>query len=166
MASVFTSYAEFQASEAYKSALAGAGIDVLLFDPANPTTRVVSAVTNLSLNETFEKVALLEAGNTGVNEFVDGAHTGSGSLSFHVRPENIDSLPTRDNAIGKRYAMFLMVASDGQREQQGAVLASIEGVVISQINRTTGARDAVTGSISFSYTKFLSGEQYAAASGS
>lgn len=157
-------YLEFRnAAQAYPTKKAGAGVEVLVFDVLDPTNPILGATTGVNYSDRFEQIPIEEAGKSGTDEIVSGAHSGSGSFSAYYTPQTADNMPTRNNFLTKEYQVIERIAIG--RPGAGTVLAAYMGVKISDVSGQQGARGAKTMSFQFLYTNRMNGLEWAAITG-
>lgn len=153
------SYTEFAEQEAYRSKHAGSGLAVVIRNAKDPTDTVVGATTGIQPTDDFEKIPIEEAGESVVEEIVDGRHTGSMSIPAFWTPEWGDKLPTSQNHIGKEYVVLITVAED--REGAGTVVDAYTGCKITRVSPPYGARGARTLDIAFLFKRHYNGQEWA-----
>lgn len=156
-------YADFQAQDAYVSKHSGSGLEAVLLDETDPSQIIVGAVTSFNYTDDFEVIPVEEAGNDGVDEIVQGRHSGTGTIQHFWTPEWNDNLLSRDEFIGRKFTVLIRVASE--REGAGAVQDAFTGVAISRVGASHGARGARTMDLAFSYETRYNGARWAAKSG-
>ena len=71
------SYSDFVASEEYASKQSGSALHVLIIDEDDPTQTVIGATTGINATDDFETIPIEEAGEDGVDEIVQGRHSGN-----------------------------------------------------------------------------------------
>lgn len=161
-------YADLVSSDAYQSKMAGAAVGVQLINARDPSDVVIGAATSLSSSEQYEQVAVEEAGNDGVDEFVEGRHAGSGSLSGFWTPEWGDNVPRRQDFIDREFVILKTIAPNRVRDGDnlaGIVVEAFVGVKINAVSNQQGARGAVMLDIGFVFSRRYSGAEWAALSG-
>jgi hypothetical protein len=156
-------YTAFMLEESYPRKRTGAQLVVSIMNAANPAERAVSATTGLNRNESFEVVAVEEVGNDGVDEQVQGRHSGSFSCSAYFSAEQNDKLPTRQDFKGKEYLVLVQIAEGWPGA--GNVLDAYVGCVLSEEGSQMAPRGAATVNLSFSYTRRYNGKEWAALGG-
>jgi hypothetical protein len=157
------SYAEFEQDAAYNAKMDGAAFQVILRDADNPAVVFLGAVSNQSFSDNYSTTAVEECGDDGVNEIVQGRHTGTGSLSGFWTGERGDALPTRQSFLGKKYTMTYVIAPG--RPGAGNVTDAFTGVTLVSNDSGVQARGARTFNLSIQYLRRYSGAEWAALSG-
>ena len=156
-------YSDFQGIDAYDSKHAGAAVEIQLLDDDDPTTPIIGAATNHSIDNRFENVAIEEAGNEGVDEHAQGRHDVRGSISAFWTPRWNDTLPTRTSFVGKTYTILEVIASD--RQGAGNVVNALIGCRIESFSQSHGARGAKTVNLSYVATHHYNGAEWGAFGG-
>lgn len=156
-------YNEFKGRQEYLAKYSGSAIGVAIFDELDPSKVVIGKVSGVNPNQNFEAIPIEEAGNDGVDEIVQGRHDGAMSVSAFWTPEWADTVPTRQNFIGKKYLILLFVGA--QRPSEGVILGAYTGGVINNISDPFGARGARTFNFSFLFERQYSGQEWADLSG-
>ena len=159
-----TTYAEFVASQEYPSKQSGSAIEILLINADDPSDVTIGATTGISMNDDFEKIPVEEAGEDGVDEIVDGRHSGSASIPAFWTAQWNDGLPTRQNFIGKEYLILERFGED--RPNAGVVINAYVGAKLSRHGNQQGARGAKTVDLAFTYTRRYNGAEWSALTGS
>lgn len=157
-------YAAFSALSEYLSKYAGASILAVIVDESDPTQVIVSQTTGISNNEQFEIIPIEEAGSDGVDEIVQGRHSGTISVPLFWTPQRNDALPTRQTFIGKSYVVIAKVAK-GRPGEDNVVNAFVGCKLSDNSTFNVGARGAVTGNLSFGYTRRYNGTEWAVLTG-
>jgi len=158
------SYADFQASDQYRSKVAGASYEVLILNEADPSDVIIGKTTGLNLNEDYESLPVEEGGEDGVNEIVQGRHAISGNVPALFTPERNDRLPSRLNFIGKTYSIIQRIGEDWPGA--GQVIQVVTGAKISRRGDQSGARGLVTLDLAFVAKTRYTGKQWNARTGS
>lgn len=153
------SYADLVASETYRAGLAGAALEILLVDPADITKAVVGASVGFNYSEQYEVVPREEAGNTGVDEHVQGRHRGTCSMNHFWTAETNDKLPTRASFIGKKFCVIVRIGK-GQ-PMEGVVVDVFLDCTLNSKSSNIGARGARMSDLAFDFTRRLSGQEWA-----
>ena len=154
-------YSDFKDGPTYASKRSGAGVGFLLVNALDASDVIVAAGTSLNDRNDFETIPVEEAGNDGVDEHVQGRHSGSGSLALYFTAQANDKLPTRENFLGKVYTVLRFIANIPGSDSPDTVLDAWVGVRISGINTQHGARGNLSIDASFVFTNHYNGEQYA-----
>ena len=100
------SYSDFQALPEFREKQSGAGVEILIFDAADPGAPIIGAASSMNLTQEFAVTPVEEAGNDGVDEFVQDRHTGRADISAFFTPAWAESIPTRQSFIGKSYTVI------------------------------------------------------------
>ncbi len=148
-------YADFQVTDDYVSKQSGSSVEVVLLDEADPGESIVSAVSSINWTDDFEVIPIEEAGQDGVDEQVQGRHSGSGTMQLFFSGIRNDRLPTRGTNIGTGYTVFERIGED--RANPGTVLNAFTGVKLSRVASSHGARGAKTMDLAFSYENRYNG---------
>lgn len=156
-------YRDLQSSPEYVSKHAGSGIEVSIMNELNPSELVVGALSGNNSSEDFEAIPIEEVGNDGVDEIVQGRHSGSISCPGFWTPEWNDSLPTRQTFIGKRYTVMARIAEG--RPQAGTVVNVWTGCTLTRLGQSHGARGALTIDMAFLFTNRYNGAEWAERAG-
>lgn len=156
-------YADFVASEEYKSKHSGSGLLVQILDEDDPTKVIIGATTGINGTDDFETVPIEEAGNDGVDEIVQGRHTISITLPAFWTPAWNDTLPTRQSFIGKSYTVLELIAED--RPNAGTVVNAYTGCKVSRYGQSNGARGVKTVDLAFACERRYSGQEWATLTG-
>lgn len=159
-----TTYADFTADSEYQSKQSGSAIEVLIVNSADPSDVIIGAVTGINNTEEFETIPIEEAGEDGVDEIVQGRHTGSMSLPAFWTPAWNDTLPTRQTFIGKEYVIIERFGED--RPNAGVVVNAYVGCKLNRFGQSHNARGAKTVDLAFVYTRRYNGAEWSALSGS
>lgn len=157
-------YSEFQADPAYTEVADGAAFGVVVVSASDPSERLVGATTNLNFNENFSSQPVEEGGVDGINEFPQGAHSGSLSFSLAWRPEQNDKLPTRQNYLNQGLYMVLVTPAEG-RPGAGLVSDAFTGVRITSAQQGVPGRGNRSINVQAFYSRRYSGEEWAALTG-
>jgi hypothetical protein len=152
-------YTDFAASDAYVSKQSGSGLEVVLLDETDLDVVVVGAVSNYNFTDDFEVIPIEEAGNEGVDEIVQGRHSGNGTIQNFFTGQWNDALLTRQNFIGRGFTVQVRIASE--RSGAGTVVDCFTGVKISRVGASHGARGARTMDLAFSYETRYNGQEWA-----
>jgi len=152
-------YADLVADPAYTSKHSGSGIEILIAEEGDPSQLVIGATTGNNNNEDFETIPVEEAGNDGVDEFVQGRHSGTMSIPAFWTPQWNDTLPSRQDFVGKRYTIFTRIAPG--RPGAGTVTNAWIGCTLSRLGISFGARGAVTLDLAFSFKRRYKGQEWA-----
>lgn len=161
-------YADLVGSDAYNSKMAGAAVGIQLINARDPSDVVVGAATSLPVSEQYEQVAVEEAGNDGIDEFVEGRHAGSGSISGFWTPEWGDKVPTRQAFIDREFVILKTIAPNRVRDGEdlsGIVVEALVGVKINSVSIQHGARGAKMLDLGFVFSRRYSGAEWAELSG-
>lgn len=153
-------YADLEASDSYVSKHSGAGVAVALYDENDVAAPLLGAASNVNATDDFEGIGIEEAGNDGVDEWVLGRHSGSGTIQAFFTPKWNDALPTRQNFIGRRFILIEKIAAT--RPSAGEILNAYVGVIITRVGSSHGARGAKTFDIAINYERRYSGSEWAA----
>jgi hypothetical protein len=156
-------YTDFMAEDAYATKHSGSGVEIVLVNEEDPTDVVIGAATGINVSEDFEVVPVEEAGNDGVDEIVQGRHSGSLTIQAFFTPEWNDGLPTRQTFIGKSYVILERIPEG--RPGAGNVLNAYTGAKMSRKGGAHGARGAKTLDLAFAFERGYNGEEYADLSG-
>lgn len=156
-------YADLVASDEYQSKYAGAAIEVVIVDIANPGSPIIGATAGINPADDFETVPIEEAGNDGVDEIVQGRHSGAMTIPAFFSPQYNDSLPTRQDFIGKTYTIYQRIAPG--RPQAGAILNVWTGAKLQRYGIAQAARGALTVDLSFAFERRYKGEEWAVLAG-
>jgi hypothetical protein len=157
------SYADFVATDDYRSKHAGSALAILIFNEDSPGPPLISAATGINSTDDFETVPIEEAGNDGVDEIVQGRHTVSFTVQAFWTPERNDTLPTRQDFIGRKWTVMVVIAPG--RPGAGNVVDVWTGCVLSRVGGAHGARGAKTTDLAFSAERRYSGQEWATLSG-
>lgn len=156
-------YADFQTTESFRTKKAGANFDVAIVNANDPADRVLGAAAGLNFNDQFSTNPVEELGNDGVDEFTDGRHRGTGTVSAFWTPEWADRVPTRQNFIGRKYTIFNRIAQG--REGAGTVVDVFTGSKINSVSSDIAPRGNRMINLGFDYARRYSGEEWAALAG-
>lgn len=156
-------YADFVASQNYTSKQSGSAVLVVLVDEDDPTQTIVGATTGINATDDFETIPIEEAGEDGVDEIVQGRHSGNLTLPAFWTGQWNDKLPTRQNFIGKSYTILEKFGED--RPNTGTVINAFTGCKISRLGASNGARGAKTFDLAFAYERRYNGQQWATLTG-
>lgn len=157
------SYSDFIDSESYLSKVSGSHIAVLLFKEDNPSDPVIGGATGINHTDDFETIPIEEAGNDGVDEIVQGRHTGSCTIQAFWAARRNDRLPTRQAFIGNVWLIIEVIAPG--RPGAGNVVNAYTGCVNSRVGGAHGARGAKTTDLAFTYERRYNGKEWAALTG-
>ena len=157
------SYAAYRASDAYTSKVAGASVEILILNADDPSEVIIGRTTGMNSNEDFETLPVEEAGESGVNEIVDGRHTITGNLPAFYSPQWNDRLPTRQNFIAKRYTIMKRIGEDWPHA--GTVLDVVTGCKLSRLGNQQGARGLITLDMAFTGERRYNGGEWEALTG-
>lgn len=152
-------YADFVAADAYRSKKSGSHVEVLIVDETDPAVAIIGAATGINWSDEFELIPVEEAGNDGVDEIVQGRHSGSGSINAFWTPEWNDNLQTRQAFIGRKYIIYEQLGVN--RPFEGIILNAFVGAAISRVGSNHAARGAKMSDMGFSYERRYSGQEYA-----
>ena len=153
------SYAEYQQTDAYRSKVAGAHVEVLILDALSPSEIIIGKTTGINWNEDFETLPVEESGNDGVDEIVDGRHAITGNVPAFFTAQWNDSLPTRQSFIGKRYTIIERIGEDWPNA--GTVLNAATGCKLSRQGQQMGARGLKTVDLAFTAERRYNGAEWA-----
>ena len=156
-------YADFVASDEYQSKQSGSALHVLIIDEDDPTSVVIGATTGINATDDFETIPVEEAGEDGVDEIVQGRHSGNLTVPAFWTAQWNDILPTRQNFIGKSYTIIERFGED--RPNAGTVINAYTGCKISRVGASNGARGAKTLDLAFAYERRYNGQQWATLTG-
>ena len=153
-------YSDFEATEEYLGAGAGAQYLIVMVNVDNPSESF-TGFSGVSGNDDFEQIPIEEAGNDGVDEFATGRHSGAVNLNGFWRPEYNDGFfPTRQSFVGRTYTLFRKIAPD--RPSAGTVVDVWTNINVSSYASQQGARGAMTFSMSAPFSRRYNGQQWAA----
>lgn len=160
-------YSEFVATPEYKSKQAGAAIKVLIMLESDPTRTIIGAVSGLQYNDALEAIGIEEAGNDGVDEIIQGRHSGNLSVNAFWTAEWNDELPTRQTFLGSAGGPYtvLEMGSDDRPNMADVVLNAFVGCRIDSMGANVGARGPKTMDIRMLFTRRHSGSEWAALTG-
>lgn len=153
------SYQDFLASDDYVSKQSGSSVEVVILDEDDPGASIVSAVSSINWTDDLEVIPIEEAGQDGVDEQVQGRHSGSGTVQLFFSGQRNDALPSRQSFIGKGFTLFEKIGED--RANPGTVLNAFTGVKLSRVASSHGARGAKTTDLAFSYERRYKGSEWA-----
>jgi hypothetical protein len=156
-------YADFQALPEFREKQSGAGVEILIFDAANPGAPIIGAASSLNATEEFATTPVEEAGNDGVDEFVQDRHTGRADISAFYTPAWAESVPTRQSFIGKSYTVIERVAVG--RAGAGTVLRAFTKCRITGVSNAHGARGPMTTNLSLVFSRAYNGAEWAVLAG-
>ncbi len=156
-------YADFVADQEYASKQSGSALHVLILDEDDPTQTVIGATTGINATDDFEVIPVEEAGEDGVDETVQGRHSGNLTVPAFWTAEWNDKLPTRQSFIGKSYTIIEQFGED--RPNASTVVNAYTGCRISRVGASNGARGAKTLDLAFSYERRYNGQQWATLTG-
>lgn len=152
-------YSDLVANDAYTSKHSGSGLEVVIAEEEDPSQLIIGATTGVNFNEDLETIPVEEVGNDGVDEHVQGRHSGTLSIPAFWTPEWNDKLPTRQSFIGKRYTVIERIAAG--RPGAGKVTNVATGCTLSRIGQSFGARGAKTLDLAFSFVRRYNGQEWA-----
>lgn len=161
-------YATLLGSDQYDSKIAGSAVGVVLVNALDPSDIVVGAATSFTASQQYEQVPVEEAGNDGVDEFVDGRHAGTFNLSAFYTPQWADKVPTRQQFIDREYVILKTIAPNrtkGGSDIAGAVLDAYVGCKINAVASQHGARGAMMLDISGVFTRQYSPAEWSQLAG-
>ena len=156
-------YADFVADDEYQSKQSGSALHVLIIDEDDPTSTVIGATTGINATDDFETIPVEEAGEDGVDEIVQGRHSGNLTVPAFWTAQWNDTLPTRQNFIGKSYTIIERFGED--RPNAGTVVNAYTGCKLSRVGASNGARGAKTLDLAFAYERRYNGQQWATLTG-
>lgn len=156
-------YQDLIDSPNYIARQAGAAVAVLLYEEVITAKPIVSGSSGINHSDDFEKIPIEEAGNDGVDEIVDGRHTGQASFQGFWSAERNDALPTRQDFIGKRY--IILEVFGPTRPNAGQVINAYTGVAVSRLGGAHGARGPKTFDMTFLYERRYNGKEWATLNG-
>lgn len=156
-------YASFVASTEYTSKQSGSALHVLILDETDPSQTVIGATTGINATDDFETIPVEEAGEDGVDEIVQGRHSGNLTIPAFWTGQWNDTLPTRENFIGKSYTIMEMFGED--RPNASVVVNVFTGCRLSRVGASNGARGAKTFDLAFAFERRYNGQQWADKSG-
>lgn len=160
-------YSEFRASPEYKSKHTGSAIKVVILLETDATQTIIGAVTGLQYNDAMEAVGIEEAGNDGIDEIIQGRHSGNVSVSAFWTPEWNDTLPTRQTFLGSAGGPYtiLEMGSDDRPNMADVVVNAFTGCRIDNMSANVGARGPKTMDIRLLFTRRYSGSEWASLTG-
>ena len=153
-------YAEFAATEEYTSKIAGSAIGIRIYNDREPGAPIIGLATGINATDDFETIPIEEAGNDGVDEIVQGRHSGSATVQSFWTPQRNDALPSRQTFIGKSYTIQEVIAEG--RPGAGEIVNVYTGCKLSRNGQAHGARGAKTIDLAFSYERRYTGVEWAA----
>jgi hypothetical protein len=156
-------YSDFKTLPEFREKQSGAGVEILIFDALNPGAPIIGAASSLNITEEFAVTPVEEAGNDGVDEFVQDRHTGRADVSAFFTPAWSESVPTRQSFIGKSYTVIERVAIG--RAGAGSVLRVLDKCRITGVSQGHGARGAMTTNLSLVFSRSYNGAEWAALAG-
>lgn len=157
-------FSDFQALPEFREKQSGAGVEILLFDADNPGGPIMGAASSVNITEEFGVTPVEEAGNDGVDEFVQDRHTGRADISAFFTPLWAQSVPTRQSFIGKSYTVIERIAPG--RAGAGTVVRALTKCRITGVSEGHGARGAMTTNLSLVFSRKYNGGEWAALGGS
>ncbi len=157
-------YADLQASPEFREKHSGAGVEILIYDAANPGGAIIGAASSLNITQEFAVTAVEEAGNDGVDEFVQDRHTGRAEVSAFFTPAWSENVPTRQSFIGKSYTVIERVAPG--RANAGTVIRAMTNCRITGVSDGHGARGAMTTNLSLVFSRLYNAKEWAEVVGS
>lgn len=152
-------YADFVATDEFTSKHSGSGVEIVIIDENNPAEIIIGATSGINFSDDFETLPIEEAGNDGVDEIVQGRHSGTCSLPAFFTPRANDALPTRQSFIGKAFVILERVAVG--RPGAGTVLMAYTGAKLSRLGGQQGARGVKTIDMAFTYERRFNGAEWA-----
>jgi|SRR3990172_8757668 len=155
-------YADFVTlddSQHYASKHSGSAVEVVLIDESNPAVTVIGATTGINVNEDFEANPVEEAGNDGVDEIVQGRHSGSLTVPAFWTPEWNDRLPSRQNFIGRSFLILERLGKN--RPGEGTVINAFTGCTLNGNGSSHGARGNKTLDLRFLFERRYNGQEWA-----
>lgn len=156
-------YSDFVADQEYPSKQSGSALHVLIIDEDDPTVTVIGATTGINATDDFEVIPIEEAGEDGVDEIVQGRHSGNLTVPAFWTAEWNDSLPTRQTFIGKSYTIVEQFGED--RPNAGVIINAFTGCKLSRVGSSNGARGAKTFDLAFAYERRYNGQEWATLTG-
>lgn len=145
-------YAEYMQSDAYPQRQPGAGIRIIVLEPAVSAEPILVGFTGSNGGDDVEQLAVEESGEAGTNEIVTGRISSNISLSGNFSAERNDTLQSRLTFLGSgngRSYTVLRVTGEGRIGTDDVtgefvVLEAFEGVKFSSYRSSVGARGFVT----------------------
>lgn len=157
------SYAEFVANQAYPSRVSGAHIGIFVYEEGIIASPIIGGTSGINASDDMEGIPIEEAGNEGVDEIVQGRHSGQMSMQAFWSAERNDKMPTRQSFIGKKYLILEVIAED--REGAGEVVNAYTGCVLTRLGNAHGARGPKTVDMTFLFERRYSGQEWATLNG-
>lgn len=156
-------YSDFVADPAYLARASGAHVGILIYQEGVTGAPIIGGSSGINASDDFEGIPIEEAGNEGVDEIVQGRHSGQCSVQGFWSAERNDKLPTRQNFIGKRFLILEVIAED--RPGAGEVVNAYTGCVNTRVGSSHGARGPKTIDMTFLYERKYNGQEWADANG-
>lgn len=156
-------YSDFKVDDDYVSKQTGSAIEVVILEGDDPGEALIGAATTINHTDDFETVPIEEAGQPRADEIAQGRHSGSGTVQSFWTPEWNDRLPTSQNFIGREFT--ILERKGLERPFEETVVNAFDGVKISRVASSHGARGAKTVDLAFSYERRYNGEEWADLSG-
>jgi len=156
-------YADLIADATYSTKKPGAALVVLLINSEDPADVIIGALSGTNYDDQFSTNPVEELGDDGVNEFTQGRHRGTGSLSSFWTAEWNDKVPTRQSFIGKTYALLIQIAPG--RAQAGTVVDAFTGVLINRVGSSLSPRGNRMFELGIDYANRYSGKEWSELAG-
>ena len=152
-------YDDLTKSTEYLRAVSGSKVDVIFLEDGRENFEPIGRGSGFSFNDDFEQNPVEEYGLSFISEFVDGKHTGTGSLDTFFIPAQNDKMPSVEDFINRTYTVVEIIAEG--YPQAGVILNVFQGLKVSGIGTSMSARGLKLQSVSFVYSKRLTGAQAA-----
>lgn len=156
-------YADYEALPAYTGRVSGSHIGVAIHEVDSSGKLngdpVIGGTSGINKRGDFEIIPIEEAGNEGVDEIVQGRHSGSVNVQGFWSSERNDKLPTRQSFIGKEYVIFEFIADE--RPGAGTIVNAYLGCRNNSYGSSHGARGPKTIDLGFAYERRYSGKEWA-----
>jgi len=150
-------YSDLTQSTEYLRAVSGSKIDVIFLQDGRENFEPIGRGSGFSWNDDFEQNPVEEYGIPFIDEYADGKHTGTGSLDTFFIPRQNDRMPSVEDFINKSYTVVEVIAEG--YPNAGTILNVFLKLKITGIGTSMSARGLKLQSVSFVYSKRLTGQQ-------
>jgi hypothetical protein len=156
-------YQDFIDADAYPGRVSGAHVAILIYEEGVTSSPIIGGSSGINEGDDFEGIPIEEAGNDGVDEIVQGRHTGQATVQAFWSASRNDALPTRQTFIGRRWILLEVIAKD--RPGAGQVVNAYLGCVMTSLRGAHGARGPKTIDMTFMYERRYNGKEWATLNG-
>ena len=156
-------YQDFVADQGYTSRVSGAAVGIFVYEEGIIAPPIIGGTSGINGSDDMEGIPIEEAGNEGVDEIVQGRHSGQMSMQAFWSPDRNDKMPTRQSFIGKKYLILEVMAED--RPGAGEVVNAYTGCVLTRLGNAHGARGPKTFDMTFLFERRYNGQEWATLNG-